>query len=252
MIKGDWKNLKLLRKSNTAVILGSGASINDITTREWARITSCDSWAINNWVYHPTFVPTFYSIEIKWYGYDILKRRLREKRKAYAKVNFIFQKNKQIKMPDKSRRYMRDVVWPTANVYEFDVVSRDPKRQSQSVNANYAFDAHALTKSYQCSLTHLLELVVRTGYDRVVLYGIDLSNSFYFWSDGDVKYGEVHHLTNKAHEGKDPNLPHNTSMITNFIIDMSHQMKYNIQQMFVGSTASVLHPRISLVNWESF
>jgi len=245
----DWS--KIQAKSQTAVILGSGPSINDIDTNEWAHLKyACDSWAINNWVYHPTFIPNFYMIETKWYGYDILVRRFIEKQTSYSDVKFLFQRNKQIKMRDGSLRYIRNVVWRDAERFEFDVVSRDSKRTSRITDANYSYHPNALTKSYDCSMTHLLELVDRVGYKRIVLYGVDLSNSFYFWSDGDPKYGEVHHLTNKAHENKPPTDPHNTALIYDFIVDFRRRLNYNGCELLVGSKRSALYPDLPLIKWE--
>ena len=57
------------KNSDTAVFLGSGQSINNISMQEWVVINkNCDLWTVNNWVYHPFVVPDFYMVESKWYG----------------------------------------------------------------------------------------------------------------------------------------------------------------------------------------
>lgn len=244
-----WRQLQ--RKHNTAVLLGSGSTINDITMEEWKRIhDGTDTWTMNNWVYHPFAVPDFYVIETKWYGFDILKERLEEKKEAYSKTNFLFQRNKQIKMKDGSRSFIRDVAPPGSSVYEFDITSRDPKRLSQNINARYEYHPNKLTKSYEASLTHVLELLHRMGYHFIILYGVELNNSFYFWSDGDPKYGKVHHLTNKAHEGKKPTEPHGTIIVKDFIHSFYRRLMEDDKYMFVGTQKTVLYPDIPLVNWK--
>ena len=77
------------KKSNIAVILGSGSSINDITEQEWEKLKTFDLWALNNWVYHPSVIPNFYHIEVKHYDAEIVKRRLEEKWDKYKDVIYL-------------------------------------------------------------------------------------------------------------------------------------------------------------------
>lgn len=248
----EWWQLQSKRTSDIACILGSGSSINTITTKEWKVLRRrCDTWALNNWVYHPFFVPTFYMIEVKWYGFEIMKRRLKEKQEQYQNVCFVFQHNKSIKMRDHTSRRMREVVFPNASVYEYSIKSRDPRRTHPVKTADYKFDTYNITKSYQSTLTCLLEMVWRLGYKVIVLFGVDLRNSWYFWSSGDPKYGEVHHYTNKEHMEKDPREPHATAVIADFIVDFARRMERAGHNMFVGKDSTLLYPAIPLVEWRS-
>lgn len=252
MSRQDWKHLAAKREHAAATLLGSGPSINEITSVQWKRLQQrTDLWAMNNWIYHPDIVPDTYVIETKWYGYDLLKRRLAERRDDYADVDFVFQRDKQIRMKDGTCRFIRDVVWPEANVYEFDIITRDPKRSCFLTDANYKRHPNALTKSYDISLTHVLELIRRVGYSTIILAGIDLYDSRYFWSDGDPKWGEVHHITNKAHEGRNPSEPHNTAMVTGYIVDFSDKLWAAGGRMFVTSVRSSLWPGIPKVQWRT-
>jgi len=235
------------KNSRTAVLLGSGSSIARVTDEQWEWIRTCDKWALNNWVYHPFIVPDFYAIETKWYGYDILKRRLMEKKEAYRHTKFLFPRGKQIRMRNGVSLFLRDVVDKDLNRFEYAQVSRDAKRTSSTFNADYIFNSNSLTKSYNISVTSILELMWKFGYKRIVLFGIDLKDSLYFWSGGECEYGEVHHLTNKAHENKDPKKPHNTYRIKDFFIDFNQRwMLPNNRQIFVGHTDTSLYPHIPL------
>lgn len=86
----ELSDLKQYISSDTAVFLGSCSSINYITDEQWNKLLSFDTWAVNNWVYHPTIVPKFYHLEVKQYhDNDILKRRFEEKWEKYKNTRFL-------------------------------------------------------------------------------------------------------------------------------------------------------------------
>jgi hypothetical protein len=250
MIIGTLDDFYQLRKTETAVLLGSGSSIARITMKEWAAISTYDTWTTNNWVYHPFFVPDFYMVETKWYGFDILQRRFKEKWDAYKqRTNFLFMYGKRIRLRDGRRPYLRDVVPDDAKRYEFSAIPRDAKRTHKPFNANYQPKPHCLTKSYDMSMTMVFELLHKMDYARIILYGIDLHDSLYFWSDGDPKYGEVHHRWNKEHENKDPKSPHATHRIKDFILDVNDRwMEPRDREIFVGHDDTMLFPKLRKVS----
>jgi len=245
-------NLSEYKKSDTCVLLGSGPSICNITPEEWEVIEKYDSCAVNNWVYHPTFVPKFYFIETKWYGYDIIRRRLQEKFEAYKDVVFLFPREKKIRNPrekGKGTQLLRDVAKGFKRRVEYNLVSRDRKRTHPIYTADYVIRPDRFTKSYDMSITCVFEFLLRMGYSRIILYGIDLLTSWYFWTGNDFKYGEVHHQWNKEHEDKDPILPHNTHKIKDFIIDFNERwMKPYHKEIVIGHIDTALYPRLRYVN----
>lgn len=218
MIK-DFRQLLKLRRTENCVFLGSGSSINNITPEQWQRIKHYDIWTVNNWVYHTSIVPNFYHVEAKWYDYNILKRRFHEKRRLYKDVNFIFPKGKSIRLKDDKRVLLSDIVFSNANKFDYEMQPRDHKRTDKVFNANYKIKGK-LTKSYDMSLTAIFEMLFRFEYQNITTFGIDLYNSYYFWT-GRPECGEVHHQTNKSHEGKDPEMPHATVKIWQFIVDFN-------------------------------
>ena len=76
------------KKSDIAIFLGCGSSINDITEEQWNIIADHDIWTSNNWLYHP-IVPNFYHVEVKSYNKEIWKKRKQEKGTSYKNVVFI-------------------------------------------------------------------------------------------------------------------------------------------------------------------
>lgn len=230
------------KRSDTCVLLGSGQSINAITDESWEKIKECDMWAINNWVYHPDIVPNFYTIEVKHYNYMLMQRRLKEKAELYKHCNFLFTRDKTIKMPDGKRLPLYGVAFEGAKTFEFPIQPRDPKRTHIIFTAKYTPDEIVVTKSYDMSVTAIFEMIYRFGYKTVVVYGIDLTDSYYFWTDR-PECGEVHHATNKAHEGKDPKLPHATHRIQDFIFDFNDRwMRPAGREIFVGHKETALYP----------
>lgn len=242
----DFNDLKKFKKSDTCVFLGSGSSINKITPAQWHWIQSQDVWTVNNWVYHPKIVPNFYHIESKWYDYYILKRRFEEKKKQYADCNFIFPAGKYIRMKDDRRELLSDIVFKGAKKFTYKAQARDPKRTHDILTANYKMHPSLLTKSYDMSVTLMFEMMFKFGYKEITLFGIDLYNSYYFWTNR-PECGEVHHQTNKAHEGKDPKLPHATARIMQFIVDFNKRwMKKNKKEIFIGHEDTALNGYLRL------
>ena len=246
----ELSNISLLKnkvRCNTCVFLGSGSSIKKITNQQWDIIKAdYDIWAVNNWVYHPYVVPNFYHIEVKHYNYNLIQQRLYEKRKKYKKVDFIFPMKKSIKTKN-GKRPLHEVTFQGAKKFCYEMKVRDARRTHSKFNADYQPSFRTLTKSYDMSISTVLELIYHCKYKAVILLGVDLNNSFYFWSDGEKEYGEVHHLTNKAHENKDPNLPHATHRIKDFIFDMNERwMKPEKREIFVGHKDTILYPHLRL------
>lgn len=241
----DFRKMFKHKKSDTAVVLGSGPSINSLSKKDWEKLRTFDTWAMNNWIYHPFFVPKFYTIEAKHYDFNILKRRLDEKKKEYHNTIFLFRKH-SIKMPNGDRPALWKMAKDFPYIYLFKRKPRKGiKRSDDDWNSRYEIDESVLTVSYDISITGLLELLYRMGYMRIILIGVDLYDSRYFWTDGGEKYGEIHHNTNKEHEGKDPNLPHNTIGIQNYIIDYnSYWMCRRKGQVYTATKKTLLYPKL--------
>ena len=238
------KELIHYKSSTTAVFLGSGRSINFIAPEGWEKIKGCDIWTVNNWIYHPFIVPDFYHIEVKHYNYKLMQRRIREKIVSYRNVKFIFPRNKRIKV-DSKRLPLHEVVPNGMFKFDYYLEPRDPRRTDSPFHAKYKMREDRLTKSYDMSITAVFELMFKLGYLRIVTFGIDLKDSYYFWSDGNPCYGEVHHLTNKAHENKPPEEPHATHKIKDFLVDFDRRwMRKNGEGIFVVHMSTLLYPEI--------
>lgn len=236
----------LIKKKNKdiAVLLGSGPSINNITENQWDIISKhTDSWALNNWIYHPFFVPNFYHLELKHYNYNIIREYLEKKKELYENVSFIIPSSRKIKFPNGESKMLGNV-FPEyyKNIYGYKCILRG-KPTDKKINSNYNMNK-GLTKSYLASISIMMEIFYKFGYKTVFFYGVDMNDSYYFWSDNkDIK--KVHHRTNKEHEGKNPFSPHNTSHMVDFIIDFRDRWfsKKGIN-LYTGSTNGLLSSKI--------
>jgi len=228
-------NLKKEKKSNTAVFLGSGSSINDITPEQWIRINQYDTWAVNNWCYHP-FVPNFYHLEVKKYNKDLVRKRIEEKGNLYKKVNFII---------NKERSYLIGVVGLNRKIYNYYMDKINMKKTTE-VPRNYIPNPsfNRLTCNLNSSFTMILELLWKMQYEKIIIFGMDMKDSKYFWT-GRPEYGETHCQWNKDHRGSKATDPHAGAHIKNFIIWFNNTvLKRHNSKIYVGYKETLLYPEI--------
>lgn len=236
----------LERTTDIGIILGSGSSVNDLTKEEWDAIQSYDTLGINNWFYHPTFIPKMLSLELKTYDFQISKDRIAEKwNKGWKNVKYILNSDRAHYVAQAIGHFSEAQIYS----YEYKRYGEHP-RVNPNVHIDANFDPNGpLRKCFDVSLSTLIHFMYKLGYEYVVLYGVDITNSFYFWSSGDKCYGKTHCKSNKDHEGKKPTEPHNTSHITNFVIDFNNRhMKPQGREILVGYKKTALYPALKYVD----
>lgn len=239
------KDLFKQKTGDTAILLGTGSSLNELNEDTWSFINKHDNLAMNNFVYSPSFIPKWNSLELKSYDYDIQRRRLEEKwDMGWKNVGFV--------IPAHRAQYLSGAIGhgEEAKMYTYGFVSRGqhPKlNKNVKIDANFDPNDGNLYKSYDASTSTMIHLLYLMGYKNIVLYGIDCNNGYYFWSSGDPIYGETHCLTNKQHEGRDPKQPHNAGHMKDFIIDFNHRhMKPYGREIYVGHKSTALYPHLKL------
>jgi len=226
------------KKSETAIFLGSGPSINNITPKQWDLISDFDSWTMNNWLYHP-FVPSFYHVEAKPYNRKLWKKRKSEMGDKFKNTVFIVNKD---------RRYLLDLIGNEKYIYEYQMNKINITNQPIIPKYTSDTDPNILTCNLNSSMTLLLELLLRFEYKQVVFFGVDLYDSNYFWT-GKPEFGKVHAQWNKDHEGRKPTQQHNTAHIKDFIVWFSRNKMINISGEFlVGHKDTLLYPDLEYIN----
>lgn len=233
------------KETNIISVIGSGSSINRLDKKQWDFITNNDSIGVNNIFYHPTFVPKYLTMEIKSYDFEPSKQHIERKwNNGWKNVHYILAADRA--------EYTSKVIGhkSTAKIYSYPYIKRgDHPRNNPDVKIDAKFDISGpITKSYDSSVTAIVHLLCQMGYEKIVLFGLDGYNSYYFWSHLDpLIYGPFHDLTNKAREGKDPNKPHNAFHIKDYIIDFNNRwMLPNGKKILVGHKDTMLYPALDL------
>jgi len=182
------RKLGLDSRTDTFYILGSGASIEDLTKEHFDHIANHASVGINNWGVHP-FVPDVYSFEsVPWVGDgqdfrramgllrrgDIRSRRpeiliLRPKTPSEIENISILPDELRASVSFYGRvtpatRELRNLAGDVA-AYFAQAVKRHP---------SVVLDSGA-------SVIRMTVLGILLGFRRIVLAGVDLNGSPYFW-----------------------------------------------------------------------
>lgn len=252
MRTGDFKDLFKLKSNDTAVLMGSGSSINDLTSDQWKRIIDYDFWAMNNYVYMPIkppvcdfpVIPKFYHIELKSYDRDIVREHFDKKWKYYKDTNFIMSLDRFEFVRHGIGHEKESKIF----TYEYTQRGKKAKKSGGTMDASYNVSSPTLVKSYDASLTVLIDMLYKLSYKKIILVGIDMRDSRYFWTDH-PEFGPVHHQFNKQHEaGKTADQPHNTYHIKDFIIDFNQKhMAPNNREIVLISNKTLLYPSLRMV-----
>lgn len=187
------------RRSDTLFILGSGGSVHDLSTEDWAKIRESDSLGFNFWLVHD-FVPDVYVFEPTDPAHPTdehacLIANLQLRQQDYAAVPIILKDGERHKptvlesfldeVPERLRRNLRFTL-------DFEIPGND---ESQFIAAVRSLDRWGLWRSARMplprkrgSIFYLLVLALRAGYRDVVLCGVDLNNTDYFYDIRRAEY----------------------------------------------------------------
>jgi len=183
-------NIKNYKKSDTLFILGSGASIVNISSEEWEIIRKSDSFGFNNWIVHD-FVPTFYMFEFEDPKKTVLFRNLKLKAEKYKRVPIIYKGliNQPINL-DRFPSQLRKNLYISAL---FLIHCKDIMSFRQIIKYMKKFKMFSQSERMrihmQCraSLSDIIIFGVIAGYKNIILCGIDLNNINYFY-EADSSY----------------------------------------------------------------
>ncbi len=222
----EYKELKQYVKSDVGFFLGCGPSINNITDAQWAIIKQHDIWVSNWFIYHNT-IPDFYYAEIGMKYMSIWKERFRQKAGLYKDVKFMFHKDN----PNDS------LIDETPNIFMYE------KRKGIK-GVEYILDGF-VSHSRGASLILILDMMCLMGYKKIILFGVDLSTSTYFWT-GNKKYGKTHLQTNKNMK---VNTPHTTAVKVIPFVEGFSEKNMN-GNLYVGHKETALYPKLKYIDIE--
>jgi hypothetical protein len=158
------------KKSDDAIFLGCGKSINDLNKNDWGKIKTLDVWTSNNWYIHD-FVPDFHHLEVKLNrNFDFAKKSITSKKERLKNVKWIL---------DGTRKYLQDIIDPDyfANVFLYK------KYYRKEDNGLYKPQKNILQVSMIASLTLILDAMQKMNYNKIYFCGVELNSCEYFWTN---------------------------------------------------------------------
>ena len=236
------------KNSDTVFILGSGSSINRISDKYWNIISANDSIGLNFWILHD-FVPTMFKYEFPLLYNNMVQlffSELNNKWDKYSKVLHICNnKNYDNIVLSKINKHclMRNIYFP-------DYLTVPGYSELSLCNSIKLIDrviSHRKMSTLlykRSSLTIILSLAQLMGYDNIVLCGVDLNNSGYFYDDN---YYKSKYTNTFSDQKSSVHLSYNSSvhpLTIDKIIDVYQEVLFKPKNinLYVMNKDSALYP----------
>ena len=265
--------LCIKRNSDTLFILGSGPSVNELTTDEWNQINSSDSWGFNFWLCHK-HIPNCYflqspisSINDKKHllNLDILMTKmLMDKKQEYEKVNFFVRGDGVNKFEFHNHKIGKSLLGNRFMYHfipELGISSSSKISPETLINELDRFNFFQPSKNinlipkFGSTIGELIPLALVSGYKKIILCGIDMNDGRHFY-DSESYYKKYKYLevlskisnSKETHEHMDNSLREYT--LKDIIIELNKfaNKKFGAK-ISVSSKTSSLYPEISKHNF---
>jgi hypothetical protein len=259
------ENLLPYKSSDTLYVLGSGASINDLMAEQWQVISRANSIGFNLFFAHD-FVPTFYHMEFIPESFEIATMALQARRSDYVKTPLLVNYN-HVDPNIELSRYLLGA----CTKFTLPSQMQCPVPHMLAVLQHYHRGVR-LTKSnfiihYRGSVTLLISLGVLLGYKKIVLLGVDLNNTDYFFHNEALFQSQLAtkvrhwHLLRLAemratgeisaiHRTNDPNLFPGFLTIDAFLQQYKKVLEPLGTRLQIGSKNSALYPMLELADFQ--
>lgn len=188
----DEEGLKKTVRSDTAFVFGSGASLRDLTPAEWAHIGRHDTIGFNYFI-RQRFVRLDFHIVGEVATGDDTRREIWEPAvRQYAEIiesnpfcrDTIVGLQQGWRAHQSNRLIALGLVPPSRRVFRYRRIGRGVlRRPSPSLVAGLVHGAG--------SVCGAVNLAYAMGFRRIVLTGIDLYDSRYFWLNSDEARGDL-------------------------------------------------------------
>ncbi len=245
------------KTSDTIFILGSGPSINEITSSEWEHIRQHNSIGFNYWFAHE-FVPTFYAFQG---GNDEMLKILQDKYSEYHNIPFIIRGSAfakgEFNFDDERINLLKNN--PVFYINEYPIAGRcsiDPYLLFRYMEAlgfmTYSHISKFIPK-WRGTLGLLIMLAYQMGYKRIVLCGIDMQKPDHFWDyEPYLSVKQKYSLPDKGTANlmtfTDESVSANT--VPRYVYCLRDWMyEKNGVELFIMNTKTVLHPELDVYKY---
>ena len=248
----------LKKKNEKVFIFGSGPSINDLTKKRFKEINNYTSIGINRWIFH-NFIPTFYMIELSYdeklnekYRLRILSILKNKKKKPL----FLVYKTKS--NSTKIRNWMRGMSPKRVFLYEFirpDIFKKDFEyhfMKSLEYLLKESKKSNVISLGIGATFERSISLSLLLGFSKIVILGVDLKNSRYFWSGKEKNFRGLKNFQKK-------NSPHKTAtkrfgempvQKSILILDQVARQHYN-SKVLITTNKSLLSSKLEKYKWKN-
>jgi len=245
------------KKSDRVFVLASGSSVSDLTPADWEHISSSDSIGFNYWMVHD-FVPDFYFIEPVGPGdvWEVLLQLFELRKASYSKIPFICDYklwqsyencNPLTKIPSEifDNIYFYSPYYLRLNSKKLTLLALWYWRLFKITRAKLSDIIHQ-----RASLSALIMFSIFAGYKEIVLVGVDLNDTAYFWETSTTKQYPIqppNDQKGKIHRTADPEIDINLLSIPIdeyiYLLDRIILKPRGIS-LFIASEKSRLYPRL--------
>lgn len=176
-------------KSPTLVVLGSGESVEEVTPSQWKLIGDCVSVGINSWLVHD-FIPDIYCFEQEQSSLDedtdSLSKLLREEEVVNRAPAVLLLRphaetssDRIVEIPAGLRERTRVYGRTAVVTQDRRNLVRDLRRLIRYSVRDQLPESVAIDEGM--SVARMLSLGVRAGFSSIVLVGVDLNSTQYFF-----------------------------------------------------------------------
>lgn len=255
------------KTTSTVFVLGSGPSINELSDSQWAVIQEHTSIGFNWWLFHE-YVPDLYVFEnFSPTQRDLLAERAYE----YKKTPLVLKHAVSNFSPMKHRRRIRELALIPLSIRRNIHLSSDtiiPGRTHAELRSAIRFmdrtgifntkDQFQWLPKRTASLTFIVALCVRAGFQHIVLCGVDLNRSGYFFS-GNSKLMRRYSQAAPSHSHVPSSGLHATEDGREKVLPISDILQVMYESILIprGITLSVAHgdsrlaTTMPVYNWSS-
>ncbi len=248
--------LSVNKKSDTLFILGSGSSVLTFSDEEWRQVAASDTLGFNYWMLHP-FVPSTYLLEMTTADADDLNRIARNvaSRQDYRGTPAYVKDIGRCADAEEAIRHLAPLsrtLGPLRPIWDAELPEGSFEMFCRTLvwlDRLGGFAGHGpwAVPRNRATVFLAVNLAVRAGYRTIVLCGVDLNNTDYFFRKPGFtllpglelppasQFGHVH-STNDPTQG---------AMTISVLLDALDRLVLRPRriQLLVAKRSSALHPR---------